>query len=112
MSAVIALVTAPDRESGEALARALVEERLAACANLLPGVTSLFRWEGAVQRETEVLLVLKTTSELAPRLTTRVPELHPYDVPEVLVISVAGGHGPYIDWIRDCVAGVGRSAEE
>ena len=93
------LVTAPDRDVAERLASALVEERLAACANLLPGVTSVFRWEGEVQRAEEVLLILKTTEDRLDALTARVEDLHPYDVPEVLALPVRRGNDAYQAWV-------------
>lgn len=99
------LVTAPDMETAERLGRTLVEERLAACANLLPGVVSLYRWEGEMQRAQEVLLVLKSTATAVEGLRARVEELHPYDVPEVLALSVTTGHEPYLSWVRDEVGG-------
>ena len=94
------LVTAPDAAAAEALAQALVGERLAACANLVPGVVSVFRWEGEVQRAEEVLLVLKTTADRCEALQHRVVALHPYEVPEVLVLPVEDGHEPYQAWVR------------
>lgn len=94
------LVTAPDLETAEALGTALVEEGLAACANLVPGVVSLYRWEGAMQRDGEVLLVLKSTARAFEALRARVVELHPYDVPEVLALPVDAGHAPYLAWVR------------
>ncbi|HUH12173.1 MAG TPA: divalent-cation tolerance protein CutA [Longimicrobiales bacterium] len=99
----VALVTAPDAESAEALVRALVEEGLAACGNIVGGVTSFFRWQGALESASEVLIILKTTAAAAPRLTVRVPELHPYDVPEVLVLAVESGHRPYLSWLGENV---------
>lgn len=99
----VVLVTAPGMEEAEALARALVEERGAACVNIVPGVVSLYRWEGAVQRDEEVLLVIKTTVDGAEDLKERVVALHPYDVPEVLVLPVTRGHRPYLDWVRASV---------
>ena len=96
----LVLTTAPDTEVAERIARVLVEERFAACANVLPGVTSVFRWEGAVQREAEVLVFLKTTHDGVGALEDRLVELHPYDVPEVLALAVPGGHEPYLDWVR------------
>lgn len=94
------LVTAPDKETAERLGRTLVEERLAACANLVPGVVSIYRWSGEVHRDTEVLVIVKTTSARAERVRERVVELHPYEVPEVLVLAVEQGHEPYLDWVR------------
>jgi periplasmic divalent cation tolerance protein len=93
------LVTAPDAESAERLATALVEERLAACANLVSGVTSIYRWEGKLERAGEVLLILKTSEARLPELLARVAELHPYEVPEVLALPVRAGYPPYLRWV-------------
>lgn len=95
------LMTAPDPEVAERLATELVEARLAACANLVPGVTSIYRWEGAMERAAEVLMVLKTTEERLPALVARAAELHPYDVPEVLALPVHEGYGPYLRWVAE-----------
>lgn len=97
---VLALSTAPDAEQAERIARALVEERLIACANLVPGLTSIYRWEGAVQAEAEVLLVMKTRRALVPRLKERLPQLHPYEVPELVVTGLVDGLDPYCRWVR------------
>ncbi len=95
----VALVTAPDAETGERIARALVEERLAACVNLVPGLRSIYRWEGAVESAEEVLLVVKTRADRAERLEERLLALHPYDVPELLRIPTRGGHAAYLRWV-------------
>jgi periplasmic divalent cation tolerance protein len=95
----VVLVTAPDAAVGASLARELVEARLAACVNLLPQVRSIYRWEGQVQDDAEVLLVIKTRADRCEELATRVKELHPYDLPEVLVLPVAGGSQPYLQWV-------------
>ena len=100
-----ALVTAPDSGTAERIARTLVEEGLVACVNLVPGVVSLYRWEGEVQRDQEVLMVLKTTAGRAEAVRARVVEEHPYDVPEVLVLPVVAGHPAYLNWVRDEVGG-------
>jgi len=102
-SIMAVLSTVPDSEIAQRIATALVEERLAACANVLEGVTSFYRWKGSVQREREVLMVLKTTSDMVDRLRSRLVDLHPYEVPEVLAIDIREGHGPYLDWIRSVV---------
>ena len=93
------LATVPDAEVGRRLARSLLQERLIACANLVPGVTSLYRWEGEVQEEDETLVVMKTRSELVPRLIARIPELHPYELPEVLALRVDDGLPAYRRWV-------------
>lgn len=97
---LMVFMTAPDAEVAEHLARTLVTERLAACANIVRDVVSVYRWEGEVRRDSEVLVILKTTAAALDSLESRAVELHPYDVPEVLAVPVRGGHGPYLDWIR------------
>jgi periplasmic divalent cation tolerance protein len=97
---VVVYVTAPDLDVATRLGRALVEESLAACCNLLPGVRSIYQWEGAVQEDAEVLLVLKTVAERVPALTERVLALHPYTLPEVIALPVTAGHTPYLEWVR------------
>jgi periplasmic divalent cation tolerance protein len=98
--AVVVLSTAPGETEAARLARILVEERLAACVSRVPGVKSLYRWEGAIEDAEEVLLIIKTHSRRAPDLTRRLRELHPYEVPEILVIPVAAGLAAYLDWVR------------
>ncbi len=104
---VVVLTTAPSAEVAERIGETLVDEGLAACANILPGVRSIFRWKGAVSRESEVLVILKTTTECFSALSGRVAELHPYEVPEVIALDVRGGHEPYLDWVR---SEVGRAS--
>ena len=100
---VVVLTTAPDLAVAESLATHVVEERLGACVNVLPGVTSIYRWEDGLQRDTELLLLIKTTAGSVRALRDRIVDLHPYDVPEVLALPIAEGHGPYVDWICDSV---------
>lgn len=95
------LMTAPDAETAGRVARALVDERLVACASLLPGVTSIYRWQGAVHADAEVLVVMKTREPLVPRLMERAAELHPYQVPELLALAVADGLPAYCRWVMD-----------
>ena len=101
---VAVLVTAPSSESALALARQVVEESLAACGNVVPNVTSVFRWNKKVTEEDEVLLILKTSAARSAALIARVAELHPYEVPEVLSLSVGNGYGPYLDWVGECTS--------
>ena len=95
----VAFSTAPDAETAARIARALVEERLAACVNLVPAVRSIYRWQGVVEDQTEVLLVIKTSAERVGPLAERLRALHPYEVPELLALPVAAGLGPYLDWV-------------
>jgi len=103
----LVLTTVPDQETGERIVRQLVDERLVACGNLVPGVTSIYRWRGEVQREGEVLLLLKTRADAVDRLFRRVPEIHPYEVPELLVFPASAGHPPYCGWVVEETAEVG-----
>jgi periplasmic divalent cation tolerance protein len=93
-------VTMPDSERAAALARALVDEGLAACVNIVPGVTSIYVWEGRVQEEAEVLCLVKTRPGVFDRIRERILELHPYEVPEILAFSVDDGSPAYLDWLR------------
>ena len=96
----VVLVTAPDVETAARLARALIEERLVACVNVVPGVRSIYRWEGKLQEDAEVLLVMKTRSDRCTALAARVRDLHPYDLPEVIELAAEGGSLPYLEWVR------------
>jgi len=92
--------TCPDLATAERIATAVVEQRLAACVNLLPGVRSVYRWQGAVERAEEVLLLIKTRAERTAALTDAVRALHPYELPEVIAVDVAAGLPAYLDWVR------------
>ena len=96
---VTVVMTAPDAETAEKLGRTLVSERLAACANVVPNIVSMYWWDGELQRDAEAMVILKTVQQRAEALEARAVELHPYDVPEVLVLAVSGGHAPYLDWV-------------
>ena len=96
---VALLITAPDEETGRRIARTLVEERFAACVNVVPGVTSIYRWRGAVEEASEVMLVAKTRAERAPALAARVRALHPYELPEVVALPVTDGSRAYLRWV-------------
>ncbi len=95
----VVLMTAPDQEVAQRIARTLVEERLAACVNLVPGVRSIYRWQGAVEEDAEVLLLAKTGRTRCAALAARVQALHPYELPEIVVLPVDGGSQRYLDWI-------------
>ena len=94
------VATAPDAER---IATALVEQGLAACVNVVPGVVSIYRWRGAVERELEVLLVIKTRAERFEALREALVSLHPYEVPELIALPVAAGHAPYLAWLDEAV---------
>ena len=97
--ALVVLVTTPSPERAAEIARALVEERLAACGNVVPGLRSIYRWEGEVHDDAEALLVLKTTRGRLEALRERVLALHPYEVPEVIALPIEAGNARYLEWI-------------
>ncbi|HEX3893887.1 MAG TPA: divalent-cation tolerance protein CutA [Terracidiphilus sp.] len=96
----IVLTTAASTEEAQRLARTLVEERLAACATLIPSVQSVYRWQGKVEDATETLLLIKTGADQLPALETRLHELHSYQTPEYLVLPSSGGSSGYLAWMR------------
>ncbi len=105
--AVVVLVTAPTVESAAEMARALVEEGLAACGNVVPGVRSIYRWAGEIHDDPEVVLLLKTERRLVAALKERLPALHPYQVPELLALPVEDGLSPYLAWLAASVRPAG-----
>lgn len=98
-SALLVLTTCADAAVAARIARALVEERFAACVNRIAGVASTYRWQGALHDDAEVLLVIKTTRARFDALRARLLELHPYELPELIALDIAAGHAPYLDWI-------------
>ncbi len=101
----VVLVTAPTVEVAVELARGAVEAGLAACGNLVPGIRSIYAWNGSIHDDAEVLVVFKTTAARVAALTAQVAEAHPYDCPEVLALPVTAGHGPYLDWVSSQTGG-------
>ena len=99
VQAVIAFSTTPDEETAAKIAETLVEERLAACVQVLPGAASYYRWEGKLEKSGENLLIIKTSRDRLDELMSRIESLHPYEVPEIVAVEVAGGAKKYLDWI-------------
>lgn len=95
----IVLTTASSLDEARRLAHALVERRLAACVNIVPNLTSIYRWQGAVEEAAEALLVIKTTADRLSRLETAVRELHSYEIPELLALAVEAGSQAYLGWL-------------
>jgi periplasmic divalent cation tolerance protein len=93
-------VTMPDKERATSMARVLVDEGLAACVNVIPGVRSIYQWDGKVQEDDEVLCLIKTRAALFERARDRVLALHPYEVPEILAFAVDDGSAAYLEWLR------------
>jgi periplasmic divalent cation tolerance protein len=107
MDPVVCLVTTPP-DHASPIAEALVERELAACVNIVAGVHSVYRWEGAVEHDEESLLVVKTTRDALPALNGALADLHPYETFELIALEVAGGSPDYLDWISESVARPGR----
>lgn len=101
---VVALSVAPGPEKAADLARILVEERLAACVNLVPQVRSIYRWKGQICDDSEVLLVMKTRRDRVAALEARLEALHPYEVPELVILPILAGNPAYLRWIDESVA--------
>ncbi len=100
---VVILITGPTADELRTIGARLVEDRLAACVNVLPGVSSIYRWRDSVEESREALAIVKTTAARMRLLEACVQELHSYDLPEILALETAGGSGAYMDWIRDSV---------
>jgi len=111
-TAAIVLTTAPREFDVATLARALVTEQLVACVNVLPAMQSLYRWHGVIESAAEHQLILKTTMGCVERLRERLAALHPYEVPEFLVLEVSGGSEPYLGWLRDQIAQPPREGDQ
>ncbi|MFC3716615.1 divalent-cation tolerance protein CutA [Luteimonas soli] len=101
---VLAFCTCPDAATASRIADALVGERLAACVSVLPGVQSVYRWQGGIERADEVQLLAKTTATRMPALAERIVALHPYELPEVVAVEAAAGLPAYLEWISAQVA--------
>ncbi len=99
MANIVVLITAPSEEEAATIAKTLVEERLAACVNIIDGVRSIYRWEGKVEDDAEVLMIAKSAEDLFERLSARVKELHSYTVPEVIAAPIIKGSTEYLLWL-------------
>jgi periplasmic divalent cation tolerance protein len=99
--AIVVYVTAPNEDEAAAIAKALVSERLAACINIVRAIRSIYMWQGTIEDDAEVLMIIKTQASLFGRLSTRVKELHSYSVPEVIALPIVTGSEDYLAWLRD-----------
>ena len=95
----IGLCTVPDRDTATRIAEALVTEQLAACVNIIPAIQSIYRWEGAIEHDEELLLLIKTSDALWPLLQERILDMHPYELPEIISVRIQDGHSNYLNWI-------------
>ncbi|MES9847768.1 MAG: divalent-cation tolerance protein CutA [Candidatus Thiodiazotropha sp.] len=99
---LLILCTAPDRETALKLSRSLLEQRLAACVNLSPPVTSVYHWQGKLEESEEILLLIKTTKQQYNNVEARLRAQHPYELPEIIAVPVEQGLDDYIDWVERC----------
>lgn len=97
----LVLNTCPDGQTARAVAAALVEERVAACVNIVTGVRSVYRWQGSIEEDEEQLLLIKTTAEKYPLVEQTIRRCHPYEVPEIIAVSLAAGLPAYLSWIGE-----------
>ena len=97
---LLVISTFPDAEKARAAVRTLVEARLVACGNILPGIESIYSWKGNIETSAEILVLLKTRRALYPALEERLRQLHPYELPEIIAVPLSAGSQPYLDWVR------------
>ncbi len=101
----VVFITAGSEDEAAKIGRTLVEERLAACANIVPRIRSIYRWQGKIEDEPEVLMLLKTTRARLQALIRRASELHGYQVPGIVALRIGEGHAPYLEWIQENAGG-------
>ena len=100
---ILVLTTAGSEEEAKRIARALIERRLAACVNIAPRVSSIFRWQGKIEESEEHLLIIKTSADTFAQVSSAIKELHSYEVPECIAIEIVDGSAPYLNWITESV---------
>jgi len=100
----IVLVTAPDETVAKKLARSILDKKLAACVNIVTGLNSMFWWQGKIDEQPEVLLIIKTLQDKLNDLTAAVKQEHPYETPEIIAVPIIGGSEDYLQWLRDSVS--------
>ena len=99
----LVLCSVPNRETADQIAGTIVAEQLAACVNIIPGIVSVYRWKDAIEKDEELLLLIKTTRERYESLELRIQALHPYELPEIIAVSLQTGQTDYIKWIENCL---------
>ena len=99
----LVLCTCPDQPSATSIAQTLINEQLAACVNIVPGIMSVYRWQGKIEKSSELLLLIKTKQTALPRIETTIIDRHPYELPEIISIPISNGLTDYLSWITDNV---------
>ncbi|MFH1778369.1 MAG: divalent-cation tolerance protein CutA [Candidatus Omnitrophota bacterium] len=100
MKYIVVYITVPNKKEAENIAKVLVEGKIAACVNILSGVTSIFSWQGKIEKCSELLLIVKTRQRLFKRLAEKVKAIHSYSVPEIIALPIIEGSAPYLNWLR------------
>lgn len=95
------LSTCPNQEIADIIATTLVDEQLAACVNIVPGIQSVYRWQGKTEKESELLLLIKARADALDKIKTRIVELHPYELPEIIAVPIGDGLKQYLEWINN-----------
>ncbi|AWR97810.1 divalent cation tolerance protein CutA [Acidianus sulfidivorans JP7] len=103
MAEIVVITTISEYNSGKRIAKTLVEEKLAACVNIIPYVKSIYTWEGKVVEDDEAILIIKTESDVKDKIIKRIKEIHPYELPEIITLDITGGLENYLNWIRENV---------
>ncbi|AWR95020.1 divalent-cation tolerance protein CutA [Acidianus brierleyi] len=103
MPAILILSTIPEIKTGKHIAKTLVDEKLAACVNIIPYIRSFYIWEGKTEEDDEALMIIKTEKDLENRIIQRIKELHPYSLPEIITFNISGGLPEYLNWIFESV---------
>jgi len=98
---IVVFCTTPDQKTAERIAQTLVEQKLAACCNLIPNLTSIYQWQGKIQKDSEVLMIIKTHRKLFSELEAKIKALHPYQVPEIISLPIEQGNADYVKWIHE-----------
>lgn len=99
MGTILVISTLPDREHAEKMAHFLIEQQLAACVNILPGATSVYRWQSKVESANETILLIKTTMARYPALEAAIKNQHPYELPEIIAVPISAGLPAYLEWV-------------
>jgi len=100
---VTVFCTVPDEKTAEKISKTLVEEKLAACCNIIRNIRSIYAWEGKIYDDPELLIIIKTRAAAFERIEKRIGELHPYNVPEIIALPIVVGNKPYLNWVKENV---------
>jgi periplasmic divalent cation tolerance protein len=103
-SSIVVLITVPSPEVGEEISTSLVEKKLAACVNIIPEISSIYQWQGTIEKDRENLLLVKTRIGLLDKIIVEISDIHPYDLPEVIALPIIAGSQDYLNWIDESTA--------